>query len=255
MSEQSSPGPSPPVGPRRKRLKNILLGRPRDVEEPGGEPKVATGKRTMVLMAVSLAVTAAGIILAYLLMGVRFEEGKTMNAVLVERFAGGFTVGGVHVGYGFVLLTLVAEALLLFVAAQAGFIDGPRVMANMATDSYLPHRFAQLSDRLTMQNGVLLMGGASLLALIYTRGDLTHLVVMYSINVFVTFSEALELCTDLGREFPRSLFFAGKLIFEKEHWYQRVLHNETAYQLQRRFQFAGLNAMVLPVRILSAAPA
>ncbi|MGZ3458706.1 MAG: APC family permease, partial [Archangium sp.] len=152
------------------------------------EPKVATGKRTMVLMAVSLAVTAAGIILAYLLMGVRFEEGKTMNAVLLERFAGGFTVGGVHVGYGFVLVALTAEALLLFVAAQAGFIDGPRVMANMATDSFFPHRFAQLSDRLTMQNGVLLMGGASLLVLLYTGGDLTHLVVMYSINVFVTFS-------------------------------------------------------------------
>ena len=58
-------------------------------------------------------------------------------------------------------------------AAQAGFIDGPRVMANMAHDSWLPHRFAQLSDRLTMQNGVLLMGGASLATLLYTRGDVS----------------------------------------------------------------------------------
>ena len=61
-------------------------------------------------------------------------------------------------------------------------------MANMATDSWLPHRFAQLSDRLTMQDGVLLMGGASLATLLYTRGDIVHLVTMYSINVFVTFS-------------------------------------------------------------------
>jgi hypothetical protein len=29
-----------------------------------------------------------------------------------------------------------------------------------------------------------------------------------------------------------------------------VLHNETAYAIQRRLQFAGLNAMVLPVRVL-----
>ena len=57
--------------------------------------------------------------------------------------------------------TLFAEGALLFVAAQTGFIDGPRVMANMAVDSWLPHRFAALSDRLTMQNGVLLMGGAA----------------------------------------------------------------------------------------------
>jgi hypothetical protein len=46
------------------------------------------------------------------------------------------------------------------------------------------------------------------------------------------------------------MFFAGKLIFQSEQWYQRILHNETAYQLQRRLQFMGLNAMVLPVRML-----
>jgi K+ transporter len=316
-------------------------------------------------------------------------------------------------------------------------------MANMATDSWLPHRFAQLSDRLTMRNGVLLMGAASIATLFYTRGNITALVTMYSINVFVTFSlsqaamlrywltraepgtgrprglaihgvalvlclailtgtvyekfeqggwvtlavtavvvvlcfvirghyrevqsnlrrlneimkalpshpvpsrgavdpkkptavllvgsysglgihqlltiqrlfpryyenfvflsigvidsatmkgveeveqvrasteeslkryvelaarlgvnaeyrmsigteavaEAEKLCIATAREFPRAIFFAGKLVFEREKWFQRLLHNETAYQLQRRLQFAGLNAMVLPVRVLEA---
>ena len=64
---------------------------------------------------------------------------------------------------------------------------------------------------------------------------------------------ATELCIKIAREFPQSLFFAGKLIFQRERWYQRLLHNETAYQLQRRLQFAGLNAMVLPVRVTEAA--
>ena len=403
------------------------------------EPKVQTAKRTMTYMAVSLALTAAGILICYLLFHAAPEEGKTMNAVLLERFASTFTVGGVAVGRGFVILTLVAEAALLLVAAQAGFIDGPRVMANMATDSWLPHRFAQLSDRLTMQNGVLLMGGASLVTLLWTRGDILSLVTMYSINVFVTFSlsqaamlrlwwrtqgegrrrgfvihgvafalcaailvgtvyekgeqggwvtivvtglvvgacfmirrhyrsvqanlkrldtilevlpphatgprpaidpkaptavllvggygglgvhalltvqrtfpgffknflfisvgvvdsasmkgveevdrvrlrtqgsleqyvdlahrlklasdlrlavgteavaEAEKLCVEVAREFPRAVFFAGKLVFQKERWFQRVLHNETAYALQRRLQFDGLNAMVMPVRVL-----
>jgi hypothetical protein len=63
-------------------------------------------------------------------------------------------------------------------------------------------------------------------------------------------AEAEQLCLSVGKEFPRALFFAGKLVFEQERWYQRLLHNETAYQLQRRLQFAGLNAMVLPVRVL-----
>jgi len=405
------------------------------------EPKVHTARRTMGYMAVSLAATAGGILVLYLLFRAAPEEGKTMNAVLLERFTGGWRVGGLGVGRGFVVVTLLAEAALLVVAAQAGFIDGPRVMANMATDSWLPHRFAQLSDRLTMQNGVVLMGGASLATLIWTRGDILSLVTMYSINVFVTFSlsqlamlrfwwrtkgegrrrgfvihgvafalcsailvgtvyekgeqggwvtivvtgivvglcfvirrhyrnvqanlkrldtilevlpphssgprpvldpkaptavllvggygglgvhalltvqrtfpgffknfvfvsvgvvdsasmkgveevdrvrlrsqtsleqyvelghrlklaadfrlaigteavaEAEKLCVEVAREFPRAVFFAGKLVFQKERWFQRLLHNETAYALQRRLQFDGLNAMVMPVRVLEA---
>ncbi len=152
------------------------------------EPRVRTAKRTMVLMATSLAITAGGILLCYLLVGARPTEGKTMNAVLLEAVAGSWSIGGVAVGKGFVVVALLSEGALLFVAAQAGFLDGPRVMANMATDSWLPHRFAALSERLTMRNGVLLMGGAALAALLYTDGNVSKLVVMYSINVFVTFT-------------------------------------------------------------------
>jgi len=54
----------------------------------------------------------------------------------------------------------------------------------------------------------------------------------------------------IAREFPRAVFFAGKLVFERERWTQRLLHNETDYQLQRRLQLGGLNAMVMPVRVL-----
>jgi len=409
------------------------------------EPKVHTARRTMVYMAVSLAVTAGGILLLYMLFHVRPEGEKTLNAVLLESLAGDFHVFGLPVGKWYVWATLAAEAALLFVAAQTGFIDGPRVMANMAIDSWLPHRFAQLSDRLTMQDGVLLMGGASLATLLYTRGDIVALVTMYSINVFVTFSlsqaamlrywagqrgnpgrkrgltihataflltfsilvgnvwmkatsggwmtlvvtsvvialclvirrhyktvqqnlhrlnevmnalpstspeeprpldpkaptavllvggygglgihsllsiqrlfpgyyrnfifvsvgvidsanmkgveeverirtqtrenleryvelarrlglaadfrmalgteavaEAEKLAHEIARQFPRTLFFAGKLVFERERWYQRLLHNETAYQIQRRLQFGGLNAMVLPVRVMAATSA
>ncbi len=104
------------------------------------------------------------------------------------------------VGHVFVWVALLSEGALLFVAAQTGFVDGPRVMANMAIDSWLPHRFSALSERLSMRNGVVLMGGASIGALLYTSGDLfpaypaatgadvSKLVVMYSINVFLTFS-------------------------------------------------------------------
>jgi amino acid transporter len=152
------------------------------------DPKVETGKRTMVYMAVSLAVTAGGILLCYLLLNAHPAEGKTMNAVLAERLAESWHLGPIPIGKIFVVTTLVAEGALLFVAAQTGFIDGPRVMANMASDSWLPHRFAALSDRLTTQNGVFLIGASAVALLCYTHGNVDTIVVMYSINVFATFS-------------------------------------------------------------------
>jgi len=147
------------------------------------EPKVQTGKRTMLLMAVSLAFTSSGLYLCYLLFRVAPAEGKTLNAILAGELFRGWPFA-----YGLALVTIISEGALLFVAAQTGFIDGPRVMANMAVDSWLPHRFSSLSDRLTMKNGVLLMGGASIFLLFYTRGNISKLIVMYSINVFLTFS-------------------------------------------------------------------
>ncbi len=406
------------------------------------EPKVETGKKTMTYMAVSLAVTAGGILLAYLLVHVEPVPGQTMNAVLSTRFVQLLGLSPT-LGKWFVIPTLFSEAALLYVAAQTGFIDGPRVMANMAHDSWLPHRFSTLSDRLTTQDGILLISGASALMLLYARGNTETLVLMYAINVFITFclteasmirfwihsrksrpdwykkisvhiigfclcfsilalntiekftqggwvtlattaaliglcflikshyvslqkdfkrldsilmnipqtektdfpaldpkaptavilvggysglgvhcilsiqklfpnyfknfifisigvvdsasfkgvqavedvqketeeslkryvalahsfgfasdfrvgigtevvTEAEKLCVNLSKEYPRAIVFAGKLIFQHENWFHRVLHNETAYQMQKRLQFLGLNSMVLPVRVLSS---
>src|SRR5262249_6775044 len=72
--------------------------------------------------------------------------------------------------------------------AQAGFVDGPRVMSNMALDQWMPHRMAALSEQLTMHNGVWLMGGAAAALLLYTGGHIDLLLVMYSINVVITFT-------------------------------------------------------------------
>ena len=406
------------------------------------EPKVPNAKRTMLYMAVSLAFTAGGIILAYLLTGSRPHPTKVMNAVLAERVFGAWSIGGVAVGQMLVVITLVSAGCLLFVAAQTGFLDGPRILANMATDSWAPHRFAQLSDRLVTNNGIWLMGLAAFGTLIYTHGSVSRLLIMYAINVFLTFSLTLlgmtrhwwlerrvspgwkhnfllqlvglvlcgsilvvtiyekfgeggwvtvvvtatvvaiafsvkrhylrvreqlrrlddtllnvplrqhneppeaiprdepvavmlvngfsglgvhtvlsvqnlfprqyknyvfvsagvidsshvkgvteieelkkktiedleqyvdfahrlgfraeyrytigteavtgviKVCEEVRKEFPRSIFYLGQLVFESDRFYYRLLHNETAFAIQRRLQFAGLQAIVLPIRVL-----
>jgi amino acid transporter len=149
------------------------------------EPRVATGKRTMTYMGVSLAVTVFGLMLAYLLYAVQPTEGKTLNAVLFERITANWPG---HTGRWFTGVSMMAAAALLLVAAQTGFIGGSRVLANMALDRWFPARFAALSDRFVTQNGVLLMGGAALVAMLATRGAVGLLIVLYSINVFITFS-------------------------------------------------------------------
>jgi amino acid transporter len=149
------------------------------------EPRTRTGRRTMAYMGVSLALTVAGLLVAYLLCAVQPVAGKTLNAVLFERITEHWPSS---LGTTFLMVTLVSEAALLIIAAQAGFLDGPRVMANMALDRWFPTRFANLSDRFVTQNGVMLMGAAAFAMMAVTGGSVDILVVLYSINVFITFT-------------------------------------------------------------------
>lgn len=147
------------------------------------EPRAENGKRTMLYMALSLSITASGLYIYYLLLKVVPTEGVTLNSIVANAIFGNWLFGKL-----ITLVTIFSEGALLVVAAQAGFLDGPRVMANMAIDSWFPYRFSSLSERLTLRNGILLMGLSALSLLIYTKGKISILIVMYSINVFITFS-------------------------------------------------------------------
>ncbi len=154
------------------------------------EPRVETGRKTMWYMALSLSIAVAGLMTAYLLMDIHPVAGKTFNAILAEKVMGSWPGG-----HALVLVTMFSSAALLIVAAQAGFLDGPRVLGAMALDSWVPRRFQHLSERLVMKDGILLMGLASLGILVYTKGDIGTLAIMYSINVFLTFTlSQLGIC-------------------------------------------------------------
>ena len=150
------------------------------------EPRVETGKRAMLYMACSLSFIAGGIILGYVLNGIDHVPGRTLNAALFGKLSSEIWTGAT--AKGILVFVLVAEAALLFVAAQTGFLGGPQVLSNMAVDSYVPHRFAHLSERLVTKYGVYFMGGMAFLMLAVTGGSVKYLVIMYSINVFITFT-------------------------------------------------------------------
>lgn len=69
--------------------------------------------------------------------------------------------------------------------------------------------------------------------------------------------ELEKLCMSIAEDFPRSVFFAGKLVFQQEDLLTRILHNHTPFTLQQRLQFEGLQMIILPIRVFSrgAAPA
>jgi amino acid transporter len=163
------------------------------------EPRVRTGKATMLYMAISLAFTAGGIVLLYLLWDAKPVEGQTLNAV---------TFGALLQSFGWsswatqaaLVVVLALEAGLLFVAANTGFLGGPAVLANMSFDSWVPHKFRYLSTRLVTENGILVMGVAALGILLWTGGSVSLLVVLYSISVFLTFAISLfGLCVYWAR--------------------------------------------------------
>ncbi|HUA55246.1 MAG TPA: APC family permease [Candidatus Sulfotelmatobacter sp.] len=164
------------------------------------EPRVQTGRLTMLYMALSLSFMAGGLLLLYLLWGTRPQPGQTLNAVVFAQILHNIYPGAVHLERIVLLVVLVFAASILFVAANTGFLGGPAVLANMAADRWVPHQFANLSNRLVTQNGIILMGVAALATLVVTDGRVSMLVVLYSINVFITFTLCLlGLCIYWGR--------------------------------------------------------
>jgi hypothetical protein len=94
------------------------------------------------------------------------------------------------------------------------------------------------------------------------RGDLEQYVALagrmgmyaeYRYTLGTDLVQELEtISTDLVREFRRPVVFAGQLVFQRENLFTRTLHHETAFSIQRRLQFAGIQVIVLPIRVWEA---
>ena len=67
--------------------------------------------------------------------------------------------------------------------------------------------------------------------------------------VFSEYPEAQTSTAFVFNEYPEALFVAGQLIFEHDTFWNRTLHNETAFIIQRRLQQVGVPMIVLPVRL------
>jgi hypothetical protein len=59
----------------------------------------------------------------------------------------------------------------------------------------------------------------------------------------------VELCERVRQDFPQSIFFTSKLVFERDNFLMRLLHNQAALVLQARLHLAGMQMVILPMKV------
>jgi hypothetical protein len=127
-------------------------------------------------------------ILGFLVLGVAFlasryglvpSEEETVVSMLGREILG---KNALYYGYQ------AATALVLFMAANTSFADFPRVSAILANDRFMPRQFAFKGDRLAFSRGIIFLAGAASLLLIVFGGEVTRLIPLYAVGVFVSFT-------------------------------------------------------------------
>lgn len=158
------------------------------------EPRIRTGTHTSFYVALSLALTAGGLIFLYSLWPTPPSTSRTLNAVVFDAVIRQWQLGPAT-SDTLLWLTLAFEGGVLLVAANSIFIFAPSLLGYMASDSWLPHRFRNLSNQLVRSNGVYFIGICALILLLLTGGDVKPLLVLFSINVFLSLAlSKLGLC-------------------------------------------------------------
>ena len=102
-------------------------------------------------------------------------------------------------------LTVAATALILLMAGHAAFTGFPVLASILATDGYLPRQLRTKGDRLTFSNGIVALGLGAILLILVFGSDVTALVQLYIIGVFVSFTTTqLALIRHWSRELRSS---------------------------------------------------
>lgn len=129
-------------------------------------------------------------ILGFMLMGISFLimhfhilqiEGVTTLSQIVEMtFGRGW-------GYYYIQITTM---IVLYLAANTSFNGLPSLLSLLAKDGYMPRYLGIRGERLSFSNGIVLLSAiAGLLIFIYD-GSIEHLISLYAIGVFLSFTIA-----------------------------------------------------------------
>ncbi len=107
-------------------------------------------------------------------------QQKTLVAQIAQAVFGSF-----HIGF---LLIAVVTALILVLAANTAFNGFPVLGSVLAQHSYLPRQLHTRGDRLAFSNGIVFLAVAALAAIIAFRAQVTALIQLYIVGVFISFT-------------------------------------------------------------------
>ncbi|MCZ4141825.1 DNA-binding protein, partial [Escherichia coli] len=85
------------------------------------------------------------------------------------------------------IVSVLTIAVLLLAGNQA-FNSFPLLASHLATDGFLPRQLRTRGDRLGFSNGILCLGIAAIALVLLFQGDVTLLVQLYVVGVFVSFT-------------------------------------------------------------------
>lgn len=143
------------------------------------KPSQRNAKITMIWMGVILGTFFLGISSLAHLLGVIPGHGETVISQLSKAAFG----NGVMY-----YVTQMAVALILLLAANTSYADFPRLTSLIAKDRFLPRQLSSVGDRLVFSNGILGLTIASCLLIIIFQGSTHHLIPLYAVGVFLSFT-------------------------------------------------------------------
>lgn len=78
--------------------------------------------------------------------------------------------------------------MILILAANTGYSAFPLLAVNLAKDKFIPRMFANREDRLGYSNGIIFLGGLSIVLIVAFEGQTEHLIPLYAVGVFIPFT-------------------------------------------------------------------
>jgi amino acid transporter len=87
-----------------------------------------------------------------------------------------------------VVIVSIVTGLILVLAANTAFNGFPVLGSILARDGYLPRQLHTRGDRLAFSNGILILAGAAAFLVVIFDADVTRLIQLYIVGVFVSFT-------------------------------------------------------------------